>query len=83
MVKPMSLQMRREFLISARYQYQQSEGLDKRKILDSFLAASGYDRKYAIRLLNSSNEIIKLPQHSPHQHCHHLSALIVSAMLKG
>ena len=62
MVKSMSLQMRREFLISARYQYQQSEGLDKRKILDSFLAASGYDRKYAIRLLNSSNEIIKLPQ---------------------
>ena len=61
-MKSMSLQMRREFLISVRDQYQQSGGLDKLKVLDGFLAASGYDRKYAIKLLNSNNEVIKLPQ---------------------
>ena len=32
MMKSMSLQMRREFLISVRDQYQQSGGLDKRAL---------------------------------------------------
>lgn len=56
------LQLRREFLISVRDQYQKSGWLEKGKILDGFVAASGYDRKYAIKLLNGKNEIIKLPR---------------------
>ena len=61
-MKSMSVQMRKEFLISVRNQYQQSDWLGKGKILDGFVAASGYNRKYAIKLLNGSDEIIRLPQ---------------------
>ncbi len=61
-MKSMNLQMRREFLISVREQYQQSDWLEKGKILDGFVAASGYDRKYAIKLLNSNNEMNRLPK---------------------
>jgi len=62
MIKSMSLRMRKEFLISLRDQYQQSDWLKKGKILDGFVVASGYNRKYAIKLLNGNNEIIKSPQ---------------------
>ncbi|MBL4868098.1 MAG: hypothetical protein JKY67_17170 [Pseudomonadales bacterium] len=51
--------MCKEFLISVRDQYHQSELLGKGKILDGFVAASGYNRKYAIKQLNGKNEIIK------------------------
>jgi len=61
-MKSMSLKMRREFLMSVRDQYQKSEWLDKGKILDGFIAASGYHRKYAIKLLNGIDDTIKLPQ---------------------
>jgi len=45
-----------------RNQYQESDWLGKTKLLDGFVAASGYDRKYAIKLLNSTEEINKPPQ---------------------
>jgi len=61
-MKPMSLKMRREFLFSVRDQYQKSDWLEKGKLLDGFIAASGYDRKYAIKLLNGNNHTIMLPQ---------------------
>jgi hypothetical protein len=62
MIKSMSLNTRREFLFSVRDQYQHSNWLDKGKILDGFITVSGYDRKYAIKLLNGNDDIIKLPQ---------------------
>jgi hypothetical protein len=36
--------------------------LGKSKLLDGFVATSGYERKYAIKLLNRTNEINKPPR---------------------
>ena len=52
MIRTMNLETRREILINIRSQYQISDWLGKSKLLDGFVAASGYDRKYAIKLLN-------------------------------
>jgi hypothetical protein len=51
----MSLESRRELLVNVREQYKKGNWLEKGKILDGFIAASGYDRKYAIRLMNGEN----------------------------
>jgi hypothetical protein len=55
MFKSMSLESRRELLINVRELYKKGNWLEKGKILDGFIAASGYDRKYAIRLMNGEN----------------------------
>ena len=62
MIRTMNLETRRHILINIRNQYQRSDWLLKNKLLDGFVAASGYDRKYAIKLLNSTNEINRPPQ---------------------
>ena len=62
MIRTMNLQTRREILTNIRNQYLEAGWLGKGKILDCFVAASGYDRKYAIKLLNSKDEIKKQPQ---------------------
>ena len=36
--------------------------MGKSKLLDGFVATSGYERKYAIKLLNRTNEINKPPR---------------------
>ena len=50
----MSLQSRRELVASVRAKYKQSDWKGKGKILDGFIAATGYRRKYAINMLNSA-----------------------------
>lgn len=62
MIRTMSLKTRKEILTNIRNQYQESDWLGKSKLLDGFVAASGYERKYAIKLLNSTENINKLPQ---------------------
>ena len=62
MIRSMNLKTRREILESIRVQYQESDWQKKGKILDGFIAASGYDRKYAIRLLSRNTIIDKPPQ---------------------
>ncbi len=62
MIRTTNLETRREILINIRNQYQSSDWLGKSKLLDGFIAASGYDRKYAKKLLNSTNDINKPPQ---------------------
>ena len=62
MIRTTNLETRREVLINIRSQYQSSDWLGKSKLLDGFIAASGYDRKYAKKLLNSTNDINKPPQ---------------------
>jgi hypothetical protein len=47
----MSIQAKRELLASVAPRYQAARRVQKTVILDEFLAATGYDRKYAIRLL--------------------------------
>ncbi len=55
----MSLWSRRELLITVRNKYQTSAWKEKGKILDGFIAATGYDRKYAICLLKTATQINK------------------------
>ncbi len=54
MVKTMSLSARRELLIGVRQTYQDADWMGKGRVLDGFIAATGYERKYAIQLLNSA-----------------------------
>lgn len=61
MMKSMSLTARRELLICVRQKYRDATWTDKGRILDGFIAATGYERKYAIRLLNSSDVITAHP----------------------
>ena len=53
-IKSMSLSARKELLASVRQKYRDSSWIDKGKILDGFVAATGYDRKHAIQLMNST-----------------------------
>jgi hypothetical protein len=48
----MSFQAKRELLLQTAPRYQAAGHRQKSTILDEFVAATGYDRKYAIRLLS-------------------------------
>src|SRR5262245_26795771 len=56
MNKPMSLKSRHELLRSIGPRYRAARWKDKRLILDEFIAATGYHRKYAIAILRETNE---------------------------
>jgi hypothetical protein len=47
----MSFQAKRELLVQVAGRYRDASGVQKSRILDEFVAATGYARKYAIRLL--------------------------------
>ena len=49
----MSLKARQELLSATTKRYQKASNSEKRIILDEFVAATGYHRKYAICLLNN------------------------------
>ena len=48
----MSIQSKRELLDAVAPRYRTARGADKQRILDEFVASTGYHRKYAIQLLN-------------------------------
>lgn len=50
----MSAQLRRELTDHIRSKYKHSNSSEKHSILDGFIAATGYQRKHAIHLLNQS-----------------------------
>lgn len=52
MVTIMSKKSRREYLISIKKRYESSGKLEKKTILNEFCSCCGYNRKYAIRILN-------------------------------
>lgn len=52
----MSLTVRRELLSRIRGRYQAASWSEKNRILDAFVEASGYRRKYAITILNQALE---------------------------
>jgi hypothetical protein len=56
MQKPMGLRSRRELLRSVSSRYQVAGRKDKQRILDEFVAATGYHRKYAITILVQSGK---------------------------
>ena len=58
-----SLQTRRELLQSMIPQYREASSSKKKsKLLDAFTATTGYNRKYAMWLLNHANEVQPRPQ---------------------
>jgi hypothetical protein len=56
----MSLKARKELLVRIKGKYQKADWQDKTKILDAFVEASGYRRKYAISLLNETEEATEI-----------------------
>ncbi len=52
MKKSMSLGARQEMLASIKEKYKSSDWKMRNQLLDGFIAATGYDRKHAIKLLN-------------------------------
>ena len=56
MAPRISLSAKQELTSIIREKYQQSTWKEKRKILDGFIAATGYQRKYAINLLHSTGK---------------------------
>ena len=66
----MSLQLRKELLEQVRKRYRESCWKEKSKVLDGFIAATGYERKYAISLLGKiktpvSKKIHRKPVYGP------------------
>ena len=55
-VAPLSYRARRELLTQMVPRYQPASSAHKSRLLDRFVEWTGYDRKYAIRLLNRSQE---------------------------
>ncbi len=62
MTKIMSLSARQELTAALMARYQTANRDDKIRLLDEFIASTGYHRKYAISLLNRSPQ-----QHSLHE----------------
>ena len=50
-----SLQSRKELAQRVRERYNQADWKEKTKILDGLIASTGYGRKYAITILNSTD----------------------------
>jgi len=48
----MSNKSKQEYLATIKQRYQSSSREEKKKILDEFCTTCGYNRKYAIRILN-------------------------------
>ena len=57
-MKLMSLTARRELLSSIRHSYRNATWTEKGKILDGFIAATDYERKYASRLLSCGEKAV-------------------------
>ncbi|WP_351089663.1 transposase family protein [Shewanella sp. S1-49-MNA-CIBAN-0167] len=69
MIKSMSLNARKELLASIKQKYHDANWIDKGKILDGIVAATGYERKYTIELLNTINQnIFPKNRKTPHRY---------------
>ncbi len=68
----MSHKTRRELLIQLTPRYRESGSMQKRSILDEFVASTGYSRKYAIRLLSWKKlpVLIEIKRPRPHYYGH-------------
>jgi hypothetical protein len=56
MTKPIGAQLRQELVNALRERYRVSTQKEKARILEEFVAVSGYHRKYAIGVLNAEAE---------------------------
>jgi hypothetical protein len=81
MTKPMSLSARRELVRSISQRYRAASRKDKRHILDEFLAATGYHRKYALALLHQEAEPSASPERKPHRRQRHYTEAVKEALV--
>lgn len=70
----MSVETRRELLLRTCLRYRQAKWREKRRILDEFVAASGYNRKYALNLLNHP-PVMKTDNKPRHRERHYKEAV--------
>ena len=61
----MTISAKREYLQTIRRRYLTASKHDKAPILNEFCANCGYNRKYAIRLLNVTRKKSKKPKQKP------------------
>ncbi len=66
----MSQHSRRELLAVVVPRYHAAHGTDRKRILDEFVASSGYHRKYALHLLNHPPKALRArkKRHRTHQY---------------
>ena len=64
----MSKISRNEYYLSIKGRYEGSEKHQKNQILDEFCKICGYNRKYAIRLLNNKEKIDQKKRKEPGRH---------------
>src|SRR5262245_32034841 len=80
--KLMGLKSRRELLHSISGRYQAAKRKDKQRILDEFVAATGYHRKYAVTILaqttQSSHSIERKPRPRPHRYTEEVKDILVT-----
>jgi len=58
----MSNKSKQEYLATIKQRYQTSSREEKKKILDEFCTTCGYNRKYAIRILNKKKGGVRKEQ---------------------
>jgi hypothetical protein len=81
MNKPMSLTARRELVVSISPRYLSSKWKDKQRILDEFIAATGYHRKYALALLHQEAKPSASPERKPHRRQRHYSEAVKEVLV--
>lgn len=78
----MSLQARRELVAAVGPRYQQASKKEKQRILDEFIAATGYHRKYAINLLQQKEAEASLPKRQRKPRLRRYTTAVKSALVK-
>jgi hypothetical protein len=71
----MSLQLRRELLFRIKEGYQLAPWKEKVKLLDGFIATTGYQRKYAIALLHQVKSELADNKNKLHKNCQYDGAV--------
>ena len=75
----MSLASRRELLAVVAPRYRAAHGQERTRMLEEFVASTGYHRKYALVLLN--HPVTKVPVHKPRQRVRHYSFVVQQALI--
>ena len=78
----MSLQARRELVAAVGPRYQQASKKDKQKILDEFIAVTGYHRKYAINLLQQKEAQASHPKRQRKPRLRRYTTAVKTALVK-
>jgi len=81
MKKLMSLLSRRELLRSITQRYRAASRKDKQRILDEFVEATGYHRKYAVALLHKTAECPLTTERKPRHQKRRYSDDVKAALL--